>query len=145
MQNGNKSGNIFNDVPWSLRMCFVLYIFGIAPSIHVTRNLNLVSKKCMQTPTLRQDLPVRTRSLELGMSLVWNRSFSPSCWAGTLCCEAPHRVVKIMKSLITFAVTTTASDPHHPAPEAWSARHPQARTTYPDTLDRHPVGSVSAQ
>jgi hypothetical protein len=99
-------------------MCFVFYIGGIAPSIHVTHKLNPVSKKCMQTPTLRQDLPVRTRSLELGMSLVWNRSFSPSCWAGTLCCEAPHRVVKIMKSLITFAVTTTASDPHHPAPEA---------------------------
>ena len=43
----------------------MLYIFGIAPSIHVTRNLNPVSKKCMQTPTLQRDLLRRTQRTNL--------------------------------------------------------------------------------
>ena len=93
MHNGNGSGNIFDDVSWSLRMCFVFYIFGIAPSIHVTHKLNPVSKKTIQTPTLWGDLQVGTKSvigLESGMSFVLNR-FYLSCWIVTLLREAPHR------------------------------------------------------
>ena len=52
----------------------------------------------------------------IGDELCVEPFFYPLAGVGTLLREAPHRVVKIMKSLITFAVTTMASDPHRPTP-----------------------------